>query len=209
MSNKSDRRASEIPAIRILNYRDILSGNRRKTDLSDKQIDRILERIDNVLGKLPAAIEQAHRRIISEEKLTADEKILSLYDDNAAAIVRGKSGAEIEFGNELFIAERRNGFIVDWQLYKKGAVRLKAASQLLNASSDNICHAGNLMTKNLAPHGRFSLIIFICSLKWFQPPDDKKKKPPLKLLNNSKKCLSPTSGRTSCAFLQGFFNLSP
>ena len=100
------------------NYRHILSSNRRKTNLSDKQIDRILERIDNIIGKLPAAIEQAHRRIISEEKLTADEKILSLYDDNAAAIVRGKSGAEIEFGNELFIAEQRNGFIVDWQLYE-------------------------------------------------------------------------------------------
>ncbi|KKR03275.1 MAG: Transposase IS4 family protein, partial [Candidatus Uhrbacteria bacterium GW2011_GWF2_39_13] len=100
------------------NYRDILFGNRRKTDLSDKQIDRIVERIDNVLEKLPVAIEQAHRRIIRGEKLDADEKILSLYDDNAAAIVRGKSGAEVEFGNELFIAEQRNGFIADWQLYE-------------------------------------------------------------------------------------------
>lgn len=99
-------------------YRDVLFGNRRKTDLSDKQIYRIVERIDNVIEKLPDAIEQAHRRIIRGEKLNADEKILSLYDDNAAAIVRGKTNAEIEFGNELFIAEQRNGFIVDWQLYE-------------------------------------------------------------------------------------------
>ena len=99
-------------------YRDVLFGNRRKTDLSDKQIYRIVERIDNVIEKLPDAIEQAHRRIIRGEKLDADEKILSLYDDNAAAIVRGKTDAEIEFGNELFIAEQRNGFIVDWQLYE-------------------------------------------------------------------------------------------
>ena len=46
-------------------------------------------------------------------------KTLSLYDDTASAIVRGKSGAEIEFGNELLIAEQADGFIVDWQLYEE------------------------------------------------------------------------------------------
>ncbi len=35
--------------------------------------------------------------------------------------MRGKSGAEIEFGNELFIAEQSDGFIVDWQLYESKA----------------------------------------------------------------------------------------
>jgi len=100
-------------------YRDILAARRIETDLSEKQAAQILNRLDNVLVKLPAAIEQAHRRIISGEKLDADEKTLSLYDDTASAIVRGKSGAEIEFGNELLIAEQADGFIVDWQLYEE------------------------------------------------------------------------------------------
>lgn len=100
-------------------YRDLLAARRTDTDLSEKQAAQILNRIDNVLEKLPAAIEQAHRRIISGEKLEAAEKTLSFYDDTAAAIVRGKSGAEIEFGNELLIAEQADGFIVDWQLYEE------------------------------------------------------------------------------------------
>lgn len=100
-------------------YRDLLAAQRTKSDLSEKQAAQILNRIDNVLDQLPAAVEQAHRRIISEEKLESDEKILSLYDDTAAAIVRGKSGAEVEFGNELLIAEQIDGFIVDWQLYEE------------------------------------------------------------------------------------------
>jgi len=100
-------------------YRDILAARRTETDLSEKQAAQILHRLDNVLEKLPAAIEQAHRRIISGEKLEAGEKTLSLYDDTASAIVRGKSGAEIEFGNELLIAEQADGFIVDWQLYEE------------------------------------------------------------------------------------------
>ena len=98
-------------------YRDLLHAHRDKTDLSEKEAARIIARFDQVLEQLPAAIEQAHRRIIRGEKLMAEEKILSFYDDTAAAIVRGKSEAEIEFGNELLIAEQRNGFITDWQLY--------------------------------------------------------------------------------------------
>ena len=99
-------------------YRDLLASRRNETGLSEKQAAQILNRLDNVLEKLPSAIEQAHRRIISGEKLEADEKTLSLYDDTASAIVRGKSSAEIEFGNELLIAEQADGFIVDWQLYE-------------------------------------------------------------------------------------------
>ena len=99
-------------------YRDLLYSNRTKTDLSEKEAAQILERFDNILEKLPAAVKQAHKRIITGLKLDKDEKILSFYDDTAAAIVRGKSGAEVEFGNELFIAEQADGFICDWQLYE-------------------------------------------------------------------------------------------
>jgi len=36
-------------------------------------------------------------------------------------IVRGKAGAELEFGNTLYLAEQRNGLIVDWHLYREQA----------------------------------------------------------------------------------------
>ena len=98
-------------------YLDLLKARRDKTDFSEKEAARIIERIENVLQQLPAAIAQAHKRIISGEKLNTGEKIISLYDPSAAVIVRGKAGAEVEFGNELFIAEQADGFIVDWHLY--------------------------------------------------------------------------------------------
>ncbi|MDD5698469.1 MAG: hypothetical protein PHH77_07610, partial [Victivallaceae bacterium] len=99
-------------------YLDLLKTRRDKTDLSEKEAARIIERIENVLQQLPAAIAQAHKRIISGEKLDPEEKIISLYDPSAAVIVRGKAGAEVEFGNELFITEQADGFIVDWHLYE-------------------------------------------------------------------------------------------
>lgn len=100
-------------------YRDLLYSNRTKTDLSEKEAAQILKRFDNVLEKLPAAVKQAHKRMITGLKVEKDEKVLSFYDATAAAIVRGKSGAEVEFGNELFIAEQADGFICDWQLYEQ------------------------------------------------------------------------------------------
>jgi hypothetical protein len=49
------------------------------------------------------------------------EKILSLYESDLHVIVRGKAGAEVEFGNTLFIAEQADGFIVDHELLQESS----------------------------------------------------------------------------------------
>ena len=44
------------------------------------------------------------------------EKIPSLYEGHAAVYVRGKAGAEVEFGSQLLLAEAECGLITDWEL---------------------------------------------------------------------------------------------
>jgi len=100
-------------------YRDLLTANLDRTDLSKDEATQIIDRIENILTQLPAALKQAQARIIREEKVPSDEKILSFYDHSAKVIVRGKSGAEVEFGNELNIVEQQDGLVVDWQLFEK------------------------------------------------------------------------------------------
>jgi hypothetical protein len=99
-------------------YRDLLASNGEKTDWSEAQIALVLGRINHVLGKLPAAIRQAHERIIGERQLENKEKMLSLYEEDVHVLVRGKAGAEVEFGNGLYLAEQQDGLIVDWKLFK-------------------------------------------------------------------------------------------
>lgn len=99
-------------------YRQLLAAHRERTDLSEGEAAQIIKRLDNVLDQLPAARAQAHRRIITGLPVANDEKILSLYDDSVNVIVRGKAGAEVEFGNELLLAEQADGLIVDWHLYQ-------------------------------------------------------------------------------------------
>jgi hypothetical protein len=48
-------------------------------------------------------------------------KFLSLYEGDPHVIVRGKAGAAVEFGNTLFLAERRQGLVVDWHLNQESA----------------------------------------------------------------------------------------
>ena len=49
------------------------------------------------------------------------DKVLSLYATDTRVIVRGKAGGEVEFGNTLFLAEQRDGVIVDWQWHRDSA----------------------------------------------------------------------------------------
>ena len=100
-------------------HRDLLLEWRAETTLSEKQAAQIIRRIDNILTQMPAAIRQAHERIIGERPVPNDEKILSLYNADVDVIVRGKAGAEVEFGSKLWLGELPCGLIADYVLLKE------------------------------------------------------------------------------------------
>ncbi len=74
--------------------------------------------MSSVIEQLPAAIKQAHERIIGARQVSNGEKILSLYDGQVGVIVRGKANAEVEFGNKLTLVESWQGMILDYQLHE-------------------------------------------------------------------------------------------
>jgi hypothetical protein len=100
-------------------YRTVLEKRWDQTDLTRKEADVILRRMDGVLEQLPAATRQAHERIIGERPVANAEKILSLYENDIHVIVRGKAGADVEFGNSLFVGETASGFILDHELRRE------------------------------------------------------------------------------------------
>jgi len=104
---------------------------RKETDLREGEMQQIVSRIGLVVAQLPAAIRQAHERIIGGRLVENRDKILSLYEPDIHVIVRNKAGAEVEFGNTLFLAEQEDGLIVDWKLEKeisRGDIALMTAS---------------------------------------------------------------------------------
>jgi hypothetical protein len=99
-------------------HRAALDERWAQTGWSRGQAQQILRRIDGILGQLPAAIKQAHERIIGERPVASADKILSLYEKDLHVIVRGKAGAEVEFGNTLLLGENLDGIIVDHALLR-------------------------------------------------------------------------------------------
>lgn len=99
-------------------HRAALDERWAQTDWSRGQAQQILRRIDGILEQLPAAIKQAHERIIGERPVASADKILSLYEKDLHVIVRGKAGAEVEFGNTLLLSENLDGIIVDHALLR-------------------------------------------------------------------------------------------
>ena len=129
------KRLLRIARDHALRHRDLLDQRWEETDWTRAQADQVLGRMDNVLLQLPAAIEQAHRRMIREEKVPNAKKILSLYDPDVQVIVRGKASAKVEFGNTLVIAEQTDGLIIDWRFLREAS---PGDSQELRASLASI-----------------------------------------------------------------------
>src|SRR5438094_8182858 len=102
-------------------YRTILEEQWEQTQWTRKQAKQVLRRMDQVLEQLPAARRQARQRILKEEPVKNQDKILSLYEPEVRVIVRRKAGAEVEFGNTILLGESPQGLIVDWELFAESA----------------------------------------------------------------------------------------
>jgi len=110
------KKLEKIIAGHAARHRALLEQRWEETDLRQGEAQQIMGRIDMVLEQLPQAVRQAHERIIGERQVPNKEKLLSLYEDDAAVYVRGKAGAEVEFGRQLLLGESESGVIVDWEL---------------------------------------------------------------------------------------------
>jgi hypothetical protein len=136
---KKALRAMKVIAGKVIRhgrrYLDLLKSEWSKTDLSQGQAQVIIDRLEKILAQMPAAIKQAHERIIGERVVPNDEKILSLYQPHARVYVRGKAGADAEFGLQMLLSESAEGLIIDCELV---AGEIAADTELLIPAVDRI-----------------------------------------------------------------------
>ncbi len=114
--------------------------------LSAATVLMLEQKFTAILDQVDTIIHQAHERIIGERRVNNGDKILSLYEPDMHVIVRGKAGAEVEFGNTLFLAEQANGLIIDWHLYEDQA---PADSRMLPGHLDRMENENGIGLKSL------------------------------------------------------------
>jgi transposase, IS5 family len=66
---------------------------------------RLCQQFEEILPLMEQVIYQTERRVIDDEKLSAAEKIVSLFEPHTEIIKRQKSGEAVEFGRKLWLAE--------------------------------------------------------------------------------------------------------
>lgn len=67
------------------NYHALLEAHWQQTGWSELETQVVLDRIRNILDQLPAAVGQAHERIIGERRVDNADKILSLYSPTSTS----------------------------------------------------------------------------------------------------------------------------
>jgi hypothetical protein len=127
-------------------YKRLLEENWQATDWTRAQAEQVGKRLESILEALPAAVKQAHERIIGERQVANDEKLLSLFEPDIHVIVRGKAGEEVEFGNLLVLGEQSDGLIIDWELFKE---EVPADTRLVRPSVERVESGLELSLKSL------------------------------------------------------------
>src|SRR6266567_3508600 len=134
-------------------HRELLDKNWEQTEWTRSQAEQVLGRIDGVLELLPKAQKQAHERIIGGRLVANSQKILSLYEGDVRVVVRGKAGAEVEFGNTVLIGENAQGIILDYQAWREPA---PADVNLLVESLERVSGALNRTVGSVATDRGFA-----------------------------------------------------
>jgi len=86
---------------------------------------------------------QAQQRVFQDIKLSADEKVYSLFEEHTELLKRGKAGKPIEFGHKILIAQTGEKFIHHYEVFPKRKEdkelikpALKAHKQLFGTGPD-------------------------------------------------------------------------
>src|ERR1700682_433215 len=143
-------------------YYTLLDQNWQATDWTRPQVEQVLKRMKSMIEALPAAVKQAHERIIGGRQVANDEKILSLFEPNIHVIVRGKAGEEVEFGNLLVLGEQIDGMIMDWELFEE---QVPADPRLVRPSVERVESGLNISVKSLVTDRGFENTT---NVKWLE-----------------------------------------
>src|SRR5215470_1811838 len=87
---------------------------------ADTQARRLGERMAEILPRLKQGIRQAERRVLEDDPVPADEKVLSLFEPHTQVVPRFKAGKSVEFGRKIRLDEVEGGIITGYAILEHG-----------------------------------------------------------------------------------------
>ena len=81
-----------------------------------QQAQHLKDTLETFIPSAEQVIDQTIRRVFQDEKVPADEKIVSIFEPHTAIIRRGKAGKPVEYGRKVWLDEVEGGIVTRWQV---------------------------------------------------------------------------------------------
>jgi IS5 family transposase len=85
-------------------------------NLNSPDSQNLLQKFALFLTRIEQVIKQASRRIFHQEKVPADEKIVSIFEPHTNIICRGKINLDVEFGHKVWLDEVDGGIVSNYRI---------------------------------------------------------------------------------------------
>jgi transposase, IS5 family len=82
----------------------------------DAKAQRLAQTLETFLPRTQQVIDQTVRRILQGEQVPASEKIVSLFEEHADIIRRGKESRPVEYGHKVWLNEVEGGLVSHYRI---------------------------------------------------------------------------------------------
>ena len=83
---------------------------------NQQPVQRLKDTLETFIPRVEQVIEQTTRRVFQDEKVPADEKLVSIFEPHTAIIRRGKAGKPVEYGRKVWLDEVDGGIVTRWDV---------------------------------------------------------------------------------------------
>lgn len=83
---------------------------------SQPKAKRLAETLSHSIPLVKQVMEQTRRRILQKEKVPAQDKIVSLFEEHTDIIRRGKQSRPVEYGHKLWLNEVEGGLVSHYRI---------------------------------------------------------------------------------------------
>ena len=85
-------------------------------DRRDEQAQKVKASLEQFVPRVEQVISQAKRRVFEGEKVSASEKIVSIFEPHTDIICRGKANKPVEFGHKVWLDEVDGGIVSNYRI---------------------------------------------------------------------------------------------
>lgn len=107
----------EVSEVAVAQAREV-ADRARETELPDLMEDMALKALVRKIVRFSVLADrvlvQTCRRVLKGEKVSVDEKLVSIFEEHTDIVVRGKARKPVEFGHKVFLAQSGSKIITDY-----------------------------------------------------------------------------------------------